>query len=809
MTTEIIAAPGSGDLAERSIQNIILDLLDSDPGLDAEVREAVLEALAEVTGGGGTPQQMGAPATYLASITVAGFRGIGSRTSLDLYPAPGLMVVSGRNGSGKSSFVEALELALTGTSFRWHQKETLWAEAWRNLHQPNPCEIQIGFTRDGAKPFAIGITWSPEAALTDSTSWTQTVGDKRVEGTERLGWASALELYRPVLSYEELGRLFDGGPAALYDALAKVLGLELLADAEKWLAARLKDTKATREKADSERKRLQALLADSTDERAVRAATLLGKKRGASLDELRALATGADDPHLQTIPQLRALANLTVPTREEIQTIAEELRAAARAAAGSAADVAELTQQRAELLQAALDYHDHAGDVDCPVCGEGRLDAEWAAQVRDTIAETQNFLAEYRLHTAQLKAARSAAASLSQRLPAVAAVEGVELPALATYAAARATAQQVPPDESGLAAHLETAVGGAIAAAEALRAQASEAHAQRQDAWAPLAAQLGGWIQLEAEARSHDATVKTMTAAKKWMSDHAGKFRNERLQPIAAQARWIWSLLRQESNVDLGDITLEGTATRRRAVLGGFVDGQPTKALSVMSQGELHALALALFIPRATAAASPFRFIVLDDPIQAMDPAKIDGFVQLLSELAKTRQVVVFSHDDRLASVIRETGVDARMIEVVREAGSRICLRDNVNPALRAVDDAFALVKDENMPDEVKRRAAPGLFRLALESAAKQTFYRRQSVAGHPRIESEAQWAKAKKTASRLALAVHGDASADLTSWRDGNRARDRALWIANAGVHGAAQAITIEDVRDLEKTVREVLALK
>jgi DNA repair exonuclease SbcCD ATPase subunit len=34
------------------------------------------------------------------------------------------MVVSGRNGSGKSSFVEALELALTGTSYRWHEKET-------------------------------------------------------------------------------------------------------------------------------------------------------------------------------------------------------------------------------------------------------------------------------------------------------------------------------------------------------------------------------------------------------------------------------------------------------------------------------------------------------------------------------------------------------------------------------------------------------------------------------------------------------------------------------------------------------------
>ena len=100
-----------------------------------------------------------------------------------------------------------------------------------------------------------------------------------------------------------------------------------------------------------------------------------------------------------------------------------------------------------------------------------------------------------------------------------------------------------------------------------------------------------------------------------------------------------------------------------------------------MSQGELHALALALFLPRATAADSPFRFVVLDDPIQAMDPAKIDGFVQVLADIAQTHQVIVFSHDDRLASVIRETGVDARLIEVVRESGSKVTVRDNVNPA--------------------------------------------------------------------------------------------------------------------------------
>ncbi|WP_179276594.1 hypothetical protein [Rhodococcus sp. 14-1411-2a] len=126
--------------------------------------------------------------------------------------------------------------------------------------------------------------------------------------------------------------------------------------------------------------------------------------------------------------------------------------------------------------------------------------------------------------------------------------------------------------------------------------------------------------------------------------------RDQRLAPIAEQARAIWTALRQESNVDLGAINWLGVNTSRRVELTGSVDGVEFSALSVMSQGELHALASALFIPRATTPDSPFRFIVLDDPIQAMDPAKIDGFIKVLSSLATTRQVIDFSHDDRLAT---------------------------------------------------------------------------------------------------------------------------------------------------------------
>ncbi|MGC5012314.1 AAA family ATPase [Streptosporangium sp. DT93] len=66
---------------------------------------------------------------YLQSITVAGFRGIGRPARLRLTRGNGLIVVTGRDGSGKSSFAEAVELALTGQNSRWNRAARCGARA--------------------------------------------------------------------------------------------------------------------------------------------------------------------------------------------------------------------------------------------------------------------------------------------------------------------------------------------------------------------------------------------------------------------------------------------------------------------------------------------------------------------------------------------------------------------------------------------------------------------------------------------------------------------------------------------------------
>ena len=73
-------------------------------------------------------------AVYLTGIEVEGFRGVGPTTTLAIDPGPGLTLVVGRNGSGKSSFSEALEMVLLGTNKRWEQRVKVWRDGWQNLH---------------------------------------------------------------------------------------------------------------------------------------------------------------------------------------------------------------------------------------------------------------------------------------------------------------------------------------------------------------------------------------------------------------------------------------------------------------------------------------------------------------------------------------------------------------------------------------------------------------------------------------------------------------------------------------------------
>jgi hypothetical protein len=96
-------------------------------------------------------------------------------------------------------------------------------------------------------------------------------------------------LYRPILSYEEMSGLPQAGPSQLYDALARILGLEQITDAIGRLAAALRKAEEPGRAAKERGQQLKAALAAVDDGRA-RAALAELAKRKPNLGVLTALA---------------------------------------------------------------------------------------------------------------------------------------------------------------------------------------------------------------------------------------------------------------------------------------------------------------------------------------------------------------------------------------------------------------------------------------------------------------------------------------------------------------------------------------
>lgn len=744
---------------------------------------------------------------FLKTISVRGFRGIGPEAHLKIRPGPGLTIVTGRNGSGKSSFSDALEVALTGNTYRWRNKKSkVWSEHWRNVHDGAHCRIRVELAEEGVGVTKVGVDWAVGAALVDQKVWVQRPGGRQEAGVSSLGWDRAIELYQPVLSYDELGGVLDQGPSKLFDKIDAILGIEQVTDTEKRVSTLLKELQEADKTAKLQVRELKKVLADLTDERAARASEHL-RKRSPDLDAIETIATGTTREPMGESAQLKALTQLAPPSRTDVGAAAQALRDAVSAHADASFVAIDIADRRAKLLRDALTFHEHQGDGQCPVCGQGVLDAAWRAKVTTELGAEGEELERYRRATRQLTQARENARNLLKSTLLPARPGRIVLDSLDDALTARERWLAAPDGADQLAGHLEAAYDDLEAAYGLVRQEAEAVLIQHEDEWAPHASALAAWVGLARRAREAEPQVLLVESAHGFLKQAVERLRNRELTRLTGTARDIWAELKQESNVNLGTIELRGTSTRRRLELHADVDGAQAQAVGVMSQGELHALAMALFLPRAIMPGSPFRFVVLDDPIQAMDPAKVDGFVRVLAKLAVERQVVVFSHDDRLPQVVRQTGVSAEIFEVYRQAGSSVEVVKCLDPVQRYLDDAFAITR-EQVPRAVAAKIIPGLCRMATEAALHHIYFTQRLSAGDRRVDVEKTWQETLKTGHRLALVIHGDKQADLTRWLDVKPWRRRALGIVTRAPHNGVEGDLTYAVRDVERFVDDIRAV-
>lgn len=760
-------------------------------GLGDDVRSLVADSLVVPATGTASPGAPLGTGAVLASVTVQGFRGIGPSRTVELPPGPGLTVITGRNGSGKSSFAEAVEVALTGVNRRWlgddgKPAHPVQQRGWRNLHHPQDPRIGLDMRLPGrSSPVGITRTWTGDV-FTDSQAVATGLGPGPVPSSA-LGWDEALRTHRPILSYSELGQMMTAKPIRMYDALATILGLGQLSDAQQRLADRERELAEPGKRAKAALDGLGAALAETGDLRARAAAVALAKP--VDPEPVRALLAGTGSAAPADLGRLRRLADLDGPCVEDVIRAAERLRTAAVDAADVHLTDAGDARVRADLLDAALRHHQrHRADLTCPVCGEARLDDAWAARAAEQIDILREDAAEAEAAARRLRTARESLLALIGGPPSCLPEE--MRPVWDTWTACREI-----PDPDALASSAEKTAEALADACRQVRAQAEQELVAHDEQWLRVVPQLAGWLRDHDSATAAKPLIAAVKKARDWLKGVQAELREARMRDVAETATMIWQHLCPESSVSLSSIELKGSEgySGRSLELDVTVDDTDAPALSVVSQGELFSLALALFLPRATAAESPFGFVVIDDPVQSMDPRKVEGLARVLAVVAETRQVVVFSHDTRLPDALRYHRIPATVLEISRQDHSQVSVRSADDPVRSALGEAREVARDLSGAPEVLAEVLPGLCRIALEAALHEVVMRRVFDPGTPSwkaAEIEKSLVKGGKLVRLASQALFGERRPDQAVYAEltqrlGAEASQVVSW-CNRGSHTA-----------------------
>ncbi|MFF6926499.1 MULTISPECIES: AAA family ATPase [Streptomyces] len=748
---------------------------------------------------------------FLDSISVNGFRGIGRKARLPLTAKPGVTLVVGRNGSGKSSFAEGAETALTGRTARLDkQRGEVWRRHWRNLHDGADPKVEVRLTISGDPRLStLTCTWSGDDVTAPEVEFRRPGHGRRPSAS--VGWERALKDYSPFLSYADLDKVLNGRPSEQYDSVAAILGLRELTDADERLQGIEKALDSALKQAEAERPVLAEALSALDDPRAVRALAVVGKAGDPDFAELDALVTSLPDADEGRLRELRTIAALTGPDLGTVGAAVDRLREAVAVFDDVRASGAEDAHQRAELLAKALEHsRRHEDEGTCPVCGSDlALDEAWAERAAEQVASLRQEAATAREARTGLRNAVDAVRYLVTPAPAW-------LPAPLVDPWEEWQACRAIDDAERLASRAETAALVLADACAALREEALRELEKLDEEWRSCVTRLAGWLDRARPAYAGRPRLCQVRAARKWLKDARAELREERLRPFEDHSQRIWEELRQQSNVDLRSVRLTGSekATVRKLVMDVSVDGTEAAALGVMSQGELHSLALSLFLPRAAAPDSPFGFVVIDDPVQSMDPAKVHGLARVLHDLGETRQVVVFTHDTRLQRAFTNQELPVTVLEVERAGRSVVTVNRVTDPVGQALADARALIRTRNLPPVAMTHVLPSLCRAVLERAFSEAAWLRLHRAGTAEHEAEKTVAGAVTLMDIAALGLFGDPTKRASDVycelrrRCGSKAVD-VVRQCQEGAHPAGTSMPdpqrfVDDIKAVALTVRK-----
>lgn len=541
----------------------IRSIVSQDDRLSTTESQMLLNALPTAVSHPDSSQSFSRGRAYLASISVQGFRGIGPRANLPLDPRRGLTLIYGANGSGKSTFVEALDVLLTGSTARFAGRGPEWRSAWANAHSPERGQINAEFVVEDqdVRYDAIHRDWTA-ADLSAATGEKDAPLWEAVQTIGGLDIAGAIDEFRPILGYGELGPLFEES------------------------------------------------------------------------DPLEA----SDNNVTQFAQHIRTRANI----RDEMTDALWELigshdhRDGFYDEVSSWSDIVRYAPREARLALVI-------GDLTTDAALRSPADWNW-----------MTFTTEYGNITGISDEVTK------RKLLDVARVYSPQIPDQIRTSIAQMEVDDFVREFGGNESH--------PAIAHMVRF-----FSERFLAYAPRAGRYAEVVLNEI----HSTRLKEF-------SERVSRFWREirRSSDVRSDVRFEKLSLEQHRQ------TKGLPAPELRVSLGLTIDGDRAIERGALSQGELHSLALSIFLPTLMNPESPFGFAVIDDPVQVMDEHAVDGLAEVLRDAAEELQVIVFTHDERLPRALRLLDVNHTLINVTRSAGSVVQCEVALDSVVRALEDA-------------------------------------------------------------------------------------------------------------------------
>ena len=596
----------------------------------------------------------------IRTIELAWFRGAAGAIALE--PNAKSMVVYGENGSGKSSFVDAVEYVLNNGSIEHLRTEysgTRQVNAIPNTHKPANIKPTLRFKFQDSSE--LKIEFNPNGSSRRSGGEGVAMGD----------W----EYRQTVLRQDEVAKFIHNTKGEKYSALLPLFGLHKLEVAAENLR-KLRRTVEDEAKAGEKKARLQqsinqrqATFADQSDEQIVEAIHELYERYcGGDRGEIDALSLcgktkiAIDDRISQFSADDRRYVAVKEVAESNLKDTVEGVRAASVKLAES---IDSNISEKLAVLQAARAFAETieaATEINCPACGQTMTSEAFGEHVKTETARLKELENTFDAYKAAVGSVSSCLELLKSNLrkpdlkgwkdgfvdPAL--FDGLQYLELASPDTLRenCSLDDLNSIQNKLLPIVATAVRDTKGAPPDVQTLTGDKNRLN------VAETVISSRKLQAEIDACEDLMSVITALEQEVRSQIRQKSQAVIDTISQDVESMWSALHPGETIDCVGLSLPADADKAIDVVLKFHGRDQDSPRLTLSEGFRNSLGLCIFLAMAKQVVDRERPLFLDDVVVSLDRHH-RGMIQGLIETEfNDRQVIIFTHDREWYTELRQ-----------------------------------------------------------------------------------------------------------------------------------------------------------